>query len=221
MPPTVIRPAATVICGRPGAHPGTPPEYLLLQRSARQAFMPEIWVFPGGRVDAEDGPLADLSTFRHAAWREAREEAGLVLPRGPWPEIARWVTPPTESRRYDTRFFLALVAREDSEVTVDGGEIIAARWLSAEGALAEHRGGRLPLAPPTWCTLADLAPLRDPHAALDWAASLGPPSALNPEHGTWRGRAAVRWPGGGLWFAPVEGLAPPSGRWEPLPEGSL
>jgi 8-oxo-dGTP pyrophosphatase MutT (NUDIX family) len=180
--------------------------------------MPDIWVFPGGRVDPEDGPLDALATFRQAAWREAREEAGLDLACGPWPEIGRWVTPPTEPRRYDTRFFLALLDREASEVSVDGGEVVEARWLTAEAALAEHGAGRLALAPPTWCTLDDLRPHGHARALLDWAEGLGPHAPVTPEHTRWRGRMAVRWEGGGLWFAPIDGREVRLGRWERLTE---
>jgi 8-oxo-dGTP pyrophosphatase MutT (NUDIX family) len=218
-PEVPIRPAATVICGRPGGTPSHPPEYLLLQRSSRQLFMPDLWVFPGGRVDPEDGPEDAPATFRQTAWRETFEEAGLELPREPWPEIARWVTPSGERRRYDTRFFLAAVAREGSEVTVDAAEVVAARWLTATAALACHRAGELGLAPPTWATLADLSRQPTLAAALSWASTRGTQHPITPVHGTWRGRLAVRWgAAGGLWFAPVPGGPATAGAWQPLEE---
>ena len=74
-------------------------EVLMGRRSPRHAFMPNTFVFPGGRVDPEDGriaPLADLrqpvlerlqrnATARRsralglAAIREAFEETGLAV----------------------------------------------------------------------------------------------------------------------------------------------
>jgi 8-oxo-dGTP pyrophosphatase MutT (NUDIX family) len=218
VPDVPIRRAATVVCGRAGPHPDAPPEYLLLQRSSRQAFMPDLWVFPGGRVDPEDGPEDLVETFRQTAWRETLEESGLRLPRGPWPEIGRWVTPPGERRRYDTRFFLATVARGEAHVTIDASEVVDARWLSAEAALGAHRGGTLALAPPTWATLSALAPHPSLEAALRWAEALAPPAPLTPTLETWRGRMAVRWAGGALWFAPLRGPGQQAGEWQPLTE---
>ncbi len=213
-----IRPAATVVCARAGDSSAAAPEYLLLQRSSRQAFMPDLWVFPGGRVDPEDGPEGHLETFRQTAWREALEEAGLTLPRTAWPEFARWVTPIGERRRYDTRFFLATVPRSLSAVAVDAAEVVAARWLAADAALACHRMGTLALAPPTWATLSALASHGTLEAAVRWADGLSSPEPLTPTRTTWRGRLAVRWAGGALWFAPITQAASEAGAWEPLHE---
>ena len=49
------RPAATVIALADDAH-GSAPSLLMVRRSARSPFMPDALVFPGGRVEAEDGP---------------------------------------------------------------------------------------------------------------------------------------------------------------------
>jgi 8-oxo-dGTP pyrophosphatase MutT (NUDIX family) len=75
---------------------------LLLERHARSEFLPDIYVFPGGRVDAPDRELADRVTglsaeraakalpgvepelalaFFVAAIRETFEEAGILLAR--------------------------------------------------------------------------------------------------------------------------------------------
>jgi 8-oxo-dGTP pyrophosphatase MutT (NUDIX family) len=73
----------------------SPPEPALLmgRRHADQVFLPDKWVFPGGRVDAADRKLADafdgpyvphnlapeLRPFALAAVRELSEETGLVI----------------------------------------------------------------------------------------------------------------------------------------------
>src|SRR3954468_4440779 len=75
-------PAATVVLLRDGAG-GI--EVLLLRRDSRLAFAGGMWVFSGGRVDADDfpeGATADdpdalEQAARNAAVREAKEEAGL------------------------------------------------------------------------------------------------------------------------------------------------
>src|SRR6266536_2037634 len=71
----------------------------------------------------------------------------------PW---ARWVTPEGESRRYDTRFFVAALpdGAEPADVT---SEAVRAGWVSVADALAQHaRGDRL-LMPPTLVTLRSVA----------------------------------------------------------------
>ncbi len=51
-PPTVPRPAATVILLRGGEERL---EVLLVQRNPGASFMAGAWVFPGGSVDRSDG----------------------------------------------------------------------------------------------------------------------------------------------------------------------
>ena len=86
-PPT---PAATVVLLRPGRGA---PEILLTQRPTSMAFAGDLFVFPGGRVDAADADErlvertiaasaageADEPPFAIAAIRELFEEAGVLL----------------------------------------------------------------------------------------------------------------------------------------------
>ena len=95
--------AATVmvVADRPGL------EVLMVQRASRAVFGPDAWVFPGGRVDADDAADHEHITFGLtddeasarlevprdgrawwiAAIRETLEEAGLLLASGtPSPE---------------------------------------------------------------------------------------------------------------------------------------
>jgi len=116
------------------------PRALLGKRGKAHAFMPDLYVFPGGRRDPGDNrtplaqPLRDevasklmqrtRSRFQShaarglavAAAREMQEEAHLSLTPpdctdGLCPDVshfrylARAITPPGQSRRYDTRFF--------------------------------------------------------------------------------------------------------------------
>ncbi|HEY7589839.1 MAG TPA: NUDIX domain-containing protein [Candidatus Limnocylindrales bacterium] len=68
--PAVPRPAATVVLLRAGRR-GL--EVLLTKRPATMAFAPDVFVFPGGAIDAADG------NAETAAIRELFEEAGVLL----------------------------------------------------------------------------------------------------------------------------------------------
>jgi 8-oxo-dGTP pyrophosphatase MutT (NUDIX family) len=108
--------------------------------------------------------LAELLAGRGLALR-----ADLLRP------FAHWITPPQESRRYDTRFFAAALpaGQEARDVSGEADEV---SWLTPEAALAEMRAGTRPMLPPTIHTLGQLAAFPDVASAL--AGS--PPAPLAP-----------------------------------------
>ena len=78
------------------------------------------------------------------------------------------VTPPPMPRRYATRFFMAAC---DGEPQVDGDEIVDARWISPEAALAAHAAGEFPIIFPQLMQLRRYAEFTSATALLDWARS--------------------------------------------------
>lgn len=84
---------------------------------------------------------------------------GLVLRTDLLLPLAHWITPVSEKRRYDTRFFLA--ALPDGQVA-DGAttEAEATEWTTAAAALADWEAGRRFLLPPTWTQLREIARYR-------------------------------------------------------------
>ena len=154
-------PAATVVLLRDGAEG---PEALMLRRNSKIAFG-GMWVFPGGRIDAEDYPPdgdADAAA-RRAAAREAAEEAGVALDPADFVWFAHWTPPPSTPVRFATWFFAAHA--DDQAVAIDDGEIKAHQWLRPAEALRKHGAGEIDLAPPTWVTLYHLSRHR-PVAAI-------------------------------------------------------
>ncbi len=77
-------PSASVILLDPERGGDEPFAIFMLRRTAGSSFMPERYVFPGGRVEPSDGadPLAQESLQR-AALRELWEEAGVILATEP------------------------------------------------------------------------------------------------------------------------------------------
>lgn len=70
---------------------------------------------------------------------------------------SHWITPEVETKRFDTRFFVA--AMPDGQRTRDvGGEADRVAWLRPTEALAAHGRGELSMLPPTLAALTDLAP---------------------------------------------------------------
>ena len=147
MEPAVPRPAATVILlRRGGKHIERSLQVLLVRRNPEARFMPDVWVFPGGAVDAADGD--GEAAHRAAAVRELAEEAGIDLHADELVAYSRWITPKAVPVRFDTRFYLAL-APAHSPPRPDGTETVDAGWFEPRAALDSHYAGELPLVFPT------------------------------------------------------------------------
>lgn len=165
----------------------SPPRVLMGRRQPAQVFLPNKFVFPGGRVDRCDhhakatGSLAkdDISKLLFdmkgapsngralalalAAIRETFEETGLMIgDRDPpdknkaqpsdtsWQKfqsaritpdlnnlrfVARAITPPGRTRRYDTRFFCVNATHIALKTAPQDNELLDQKWVS----LAETR----------------------------------------------------------------------------------
>ncbi len=205
------RDAATLILVR---HDAGVPRILMGRRASGHAFMPDKWVFPGGRLDRGDwhmpvagelqpevasavgamprrqpaSPARLARALALAAVRETFEETGLVVgvpaptparaPAG-WQRfaalgflpdlsglryIARAVTPPGRTRRFDARFFVAGANVLVADEAVDSHELGEIRWFDLDEArrldlptvtravldlVEAHSSGR-PVVPPFW-----------------------------------------------------------------------
>ena len=141
----------------------------LLKAAAREAFE-ETGVLlaspaTGGSPAADAGlmPSGDVLEAdrravlaREATFDDVLIRHGLVLGVDllrPW---SHWVTPEFEPRRYDTRFFMALMPPAQSARDV-GGESDRIEWVRPLDALAAQERGELLLMPPTEVTLREIA----------------------------------------------------------------
>ena len=156
-------PAATVVLLR-----DTPDgaEVLMLKKNSKITFG-GMWVFPGGKIDAQDYPApADVdAAARCAAARETQEEAGLAVSVEEFVQIAHWTPPPGPQKRFATWFFAAQVSG-DQAIAIDDGEIKEHAWIRPQQALAKHAAGEIDLVPPTWVTLYHLARYNPASAVL-------------------------------------------------------
>src|SRR5207237_2437317 len=79
--------------------------------------------------------------------------------------FARWITPVTNPRRWDTRFLVGRVP--DGQVACpDGTETVSCAWMTPRAALAAYRDGQIVLIPPTVRTLDALARFESVDAVL-------------------------------------------------------
>lgn len=87
-------------------------------------------------------------------------QLGLTLECAHLQPFARWITPPEEARRFDTRFFVARhIAGQLTSPNCN--ELTEGVWISPGKALEEHQEGRMKLFPPTYATLWELNRCRD------------------------------------------------------------
>lgn len=155
------RDAATLVVTR-GDGAGT--QVLLGRRPANDRFMPNVHVFPGGRVDPHDETapvVAELArpvarrlerrarpararAIAVAALRETYEETGLVFGErsaagivpdlSPVDYLGRAITPALNPIRYHARFLRAPVERATGRLR-SNGELLDLGWYSIDEAL--------------------------------------------------------------------------------------
>ena len=113
----------------------------------------------------------------------------------PW---ARWITPVVEPRRYDTRFFAAIVPPGQA---VDGhlAEADKIAWTVPADALAAAKAGEIMLLPPTIATLSEFAAV-----AGDTAGFLREPREITPV------QPRILAENGQVWLEVPEGVAYPT-----------
>ncbi len=137
-------------------------EVLMGKRAKGHRFLPDVFVFPGGRVDADDHLIPCSQPLRHdvearlsvpgdmakavacAAVRETFEETGLVIgdlekdilvpDLSGLDYIARAITPSESPIRFNTRFLIADAAQAKGELG-GSGELTHLGWYGIEEAL--------------------------------------------------------------------------------------
>lgn len=144
-------------------------EVFMLRRSSESAFLPDAYVFPGGALDDADGANAerlrgidearmhddctlDRRTQRAllaTAVREVFEECGVLFTNvRSLVLFSHWVTPESETRRFNVHFFLARIPPGQHPVA-DARETHDGMWIAPEAALERGDRGSLLLIYPT------------------------------------------------------------------------
>jgi 8-oxo-dGTP pyrophosphatase MutT (NUDIX family) len=82
--------------------------------------------------------------------------------------FAHWVTPPSDTRRFDTRFFVTRVPPHQTPAH-DETETTHSSWATAAGAIAKAKANEIVLPPPTWMTVREIEPFATVEDALVWA----------------------------------------------------
>jgi 8-oxo-dGTP pyrophosphatase MutT (NUDIX family) len=100
--------------------------------------------------------------------RAVIEREGLRLALDTLVLFAHWVTPPIDSRQFDTRFFMTRLP-PDQTPAHDDTETTHSLWARPADAIAQAERNEIVLPPPTWSTLRELEPFESVDDALAWA----------------------------------------------------
>lgn len=120
--------------------------------------------------DAEAGRYAGHRSRLHAGeatLEQICEAERLVLATDRIAYLSHWITPISDPRRYDTRFFVAVVP-PDQRALHDDFETVDHLWVGLREALRMAAAGGLYLRFPTRKTIEALAPFASTGELLDW-----------------------------------------------------
>ena len=115
--------------------------------------------FKAHRLDVHSGRVPFRAVIEREGLRLALD--ALVL-------FAHWVTPPIDTRQFDTRFFMARVPPDQAPVH-DETETTHSEWLTPADAIVQSENRHIVLPPPTWTTIRELEPFTSVDEAMRWA----------------------------------------------------
>jgi glyoxylase-like metal-dependent hydrolase (beta-lactamase superfamily II)/8-oxo-dGTP pyrophosphatase MutT (NUDIX family) len=107
----------------------------------------------GGQISPQHAD--SLAHYRSKPFAELLKNEGLQVPHTEIAHYAHWITSPGASRRFDTRFFVAL-APEGQEGSHDANEAVHQVWIAPGAALERGERGEIELVFATRATLNDL-----------------------------------------------------------------
>ncbi len=182
-PPPQLRLAATCLPIRDGAD-GL--EVLMVRRNPELSFG-GMWTFPGGTLEADDGPMPDseidedsfdwhdlglMQTAARGAVRETIEETQLTCAPASLAWFSHWIPPKKgPPKRFATWFFIA--PDHSGDIIIDPSENSEGAWVRPDEAISRHGSGSFPLSLPTWVTLDDLRAFGDVASVLDNTVTQG------------------------------------------------
>jgi len=145
----------------------------LVCAAVRETFEESGVLLAGPTADAvvADTTDADWEADREALVRrelalsELLHRRGLVLRSDLLGYWAHWVTPRFEPRRYDTRFFVAVLpaGQRTRDVSTESEEVA---WMRPADAVAGVDDETMRMLPPTYVAMSELADLPAPEEAL-------------------------------------------------------
>ena len=103
-----------------------------------------------------------------ASLRSIVDAEGLRLALDALILFAHWVTPPIDTRQFDTRFFMTRVPPDQTPVH-DDHETTHSSWMTPAESIAQSISRDIVLPPPTWTTVRELEPFTSVEDALAWA----------------------------------------------------
>jgi 8-oxo-dGTP pyrophosphatase MutT (NUDIX family) len=148
---------------------GGPPDLAYRIGAIREVFE-ETAVLLGTPAGAlpDAGWTAAARTRVHSggeAFAAVLEESGLRLQPGGLAYFARWVTPEPLPKRYDTRFYAALMPKGQEAVAAPG-EVESLEWITPRRALERADTNEAYTLPPTRSALGAIAGYPDVASAL-------------------------------------------------------
>jgi len=105
-----------------------------------------------------------------ANWAEFVTRNKLQLHCGQLHYFSHWITPPSQAKRYSTRFFLTVLP-DGQDAVHCGGELTGSCWATATEMLAAGRRGDVKLHFPTIKTLESIARHQSLDSLVDWSRS--------------------------------------------------
>lgn len=178
--------------------------------ACRETFE-ESGVLLAAEASAAHAAAATALSREGRGFAELLERLGLTLAVSritPW---SRWVTPRVPSfmnRRFDVRFFAAVVPL-DQMATHDNRETTQSIWLSPRAALEQYWAGEISIAPPQLMSLAELA-RHDKAGDVLAPAKRRWPRVVRPEPFEFEGARALAYPGDALHPLPDRVMPGPS-----------